>query len=204
MSPRHWGVRLVMVLAAASLAGPALAAEQPATAEQPAPTPRGFVGWLENPVPSTLPFRLTGEMSIGGLGVEGNTNSPNFTTYRVIENGFLANQLRLGIESKDQRHFLEFQGLEIGKNDQNYQVSGGEYGRYRLNFEWDQIPHLYALDARTAFQRPDGGLYSFPFNIANAVYFNAPAANIDSANFGTVTSQSNQPRKVQLSGRITF
>ena len=42
------------------------------------------------------------------------------------------------------------------------------------------------------------------FNIVNSVFFAAPGANIDSANFGTVSSQSNQPRKFQLSARITF
>ncbi len=42
------------------------------------------------------------------------------------------------------------------------------------------------------------------FNLSNSVFFSAPGANIDSANFGTVASQSNQPRKVQLSGRISF
>ncbi len=172
MSPWHRGVRLVVVWLAAGLlgvAGPALAAEQPATAEPQPPTPRGFVGWLENPVPSSLPFRLTGEVDIGGVKLEGNRNSPNFREYRVIEEGFVANRLRLGIESKDRRHFLEFQGQDISKNDQNYQVRGGEYGRYRLDFEWDQIPHIYALGAKTAFVRSEGGNYGFPFNIASAV-----------------------------------
>jgi hypothetical protein len=42
------------------------------------------------------------------------------------------------------------------------------------------------------------------FNITNSVYFSAPGVNIDSASFGTVTSQSNLPRKLQFEGRITF
>jgi hypothetical protein len=42
------------------------------------------------------------------------------------------------------------------------------------------------------------------FNMGNSVYFAAPGANIDSANFGTVSSQANQPRRMQLSGRVTF
>ena len=42
------------------------------------------------------------------------------------------------------------------------------------------------------------------FNLLNAVYFGAPGNNIDSASFGTVTAQSNQPRKLQVSARITF
>ena len=42
------------------------------------------------------------------------------------------------------------------------------------------------------------------FNITNSVYFAAPAANIDSANFGQVTSQRSLPRKVQLNARFSF
>jgi hypothetical protein len=42
------------------------------------------------------------------------------------------------------------------------------------------------------------------FNVNNAVHFGAPGTNIDAANFGTVTSTVNQPRKLQFSGRVTF
>lgn len=42
------------------------------------------------------------------------------------------------------------------------------------------------------------------FNINNAVHFGTPGTNIDAANFGTVSSMANQPRKLQFSGRITF
>ncbi len=136
-------------------------------AEEPPPTPRGFVGWLENPVPSGLPFRLTGEVELGVQKLEGVRDSPNFRTYQVIEEGFVANRFRLGLETKDQRRFIEFQGLDISKNDQNYQVSAGQYGRYRLDFEWDQIPHLYGK-GKTPFERSEGGIYNLPAGIAGA------------------------------------
>jgi len=42
------------------------------------------------------------------------------------------------------------------------------------------------------------------FNVNNAVRFNAPATNPDQASFGTLTSQANQPRRLQLNARITF
>ena len=38
----------------------------------------------------------------------------------------------------------------------------------------------------------------------NAVHFGTPGTNIDAANFGTVISMANQPRKLQFSGRVTF
>jgi hypothetical protein len=42
------------------------------------------------------------------------------------------------------------------------------------------------------------------FNLTNSVHFAAPGTNIDSANFGRVTTTTNLPRKFQLNARITF
>jgi len=42
------------------------------------------------------------------------------------------------------------------------------------------------------------------FNVNNTVRFGTPGTNPDQASFGTVTSQANQPRKLQLNARITF
>jgi Carboxypeptidase regulatory-like domain/TonB-dependent Receptor Plug Domain len=42
------------------------------------------------------------------------------------------------------------------------------------------------------------------FNVNNVVRFGAPGTNPDQASFGTLTSQANQPRRLQLNARITF
>jgi hypothetical protein len=42
------------------------------------------------------------------------------------------------------------------------------------------------------------------FNLFNRVQFAPPSAQADTAQFGTVTAQVNQPRIIQLSGRINF
>ena len=42
------------------------------------------------------------------------------------------------------------------------------------------------------------------FNVPNNVRFAAPGTNIDAANFGQVTTQSNSPRKIQFNARIIF
>ena len=46
--------------------------------------------------------------------------------------------------------------------------------------------------------------YAAAFNIDNVVRFAAPGINPDQGSFGTLTSQQNQPRRLQLSGRIMF
>jgi hypothetical protein len=42
------------------------------------------------------------------------------------------------------------------------------------------------------------------FNVPNNVRFAPPGTNIDAANFGQVTTQSNGPRKIQFNARVTF
>ncbi|MCX6631760.1 MAG: TonB-dependent receptor [Candidatus Solibacter sp.] len=42
------------------------------------------------------------------------------------------------------------------------------------------------------------------FNVNNAVRFGAPGTNPDQASFGTITSQANSPRRLQINARITF
>jgi len=42
------------------------------------------------------------------------------------------------------------------------------------------------------------------FNVNNAVHFAAPGLAIDSASFGIFSSMANQPRKLQLSARVSF
>jgi hypothetical protein len=74
---------------------------------------------------------------------------------------------------------------------------------------WLFAPRAMGLDlsVRRNFkitERVTFALQTDAFNVTNSVFFGAPAANVDSANFGTLTSQANQPRKLQISGRISF
>ena len=71
------------------------------------------------------------------------------------------------------------------------------------------VPRTMGLDlsVRRNFkitERVTFALQTDAFNVTNSVFFGAPASNVDSANFGTLSSQANQPRKLQISGRISF
>lgn len=70
-------------------------------------------------------------------------------------------------------------------------------------------PHIIGFDVslRREFairERLKLAIQADAFNVTNSVFFGAPGLNIDSANFGTLTTQANQPRKLQLNARITF
>jgi hypothetical protein len=63
------------------------------------------------------------------------------------------------------------------------------------------------LDVRREFKIHENIKLAFQadaFNVNNTVRFGAPGLNPDQASFGTVTTQANQPRKLQLNARIMF
>jgi len=72
-----------------------------------------------------------------------------------------------------------------------------------------RVPHL--LDEDLSLRREIGlterlklAITADVFNITNSVYFAAPGTNIDSSNFGQVTTTTNLPRKIQLNARFIF
>ncbi len=70
-------------------------------------------------------------------------------------------------------------------------------------------PHIADLDisVRREFrivERVRLAVQADAFNINNAVHFAAPGTGIDTASFGIFSSMANQPRKLQLSARVTF
>jgi hypothetical protein len=65
----------------------------------------------------------------------------------------------------------------------------------------------FDLSVRREFrptERVRVALQADAFNLNNAVHFAAPGTNIDAANFGIFSSMANQPRKLQLSARVSF
>jgi len=70
-------------------------------------------------------------------------------------------------------------------------------------------PYTYSVDlsVRREFAIHENvklAIQADSFNLLNSVCFAAPALNPDQASFGTLTSQANQPRKLQLNARISF
>jgi hypothetical protein len=77
-------------------------------------------------------------------------------------------------------------------------------GVYGLNSPYTYSVDLNARREFTIHENVKFAIQADAFNVLNAVCFAAPALNPDQASFGTLTSQANQPRKLQLHARISF
>jgi MtrB/PioB family decaheme-associated outer membrane protein len=66
------------------------------------------------------------------------------------------------IGGKKQDFYLDFNALNVGRDDQNYRLRFGRYGLVDVELEWDQIPHIFNIDnARTPYVMR-GGNYTLP------------------------------------------
>ncbi|HXG52633.1 MAG TPA: MtrB/PioB family decaheme-associated outer membrane protein [candidate division Zixibacteria bacterium] len=110
-----------------------------------------------------------------------------FQEYRDLPESVIVPQLQLMIGGKKEDFFLEFDSSKLGLDDQNYRLRVGRYGLLDMEFEWDQIPHLFSHNvARTPFARDGGGgTYTLPSKPASTTgtavrdWVNANAAPLD-------------------------
>jgi hypothetical protein len=77
-------------------------------------------------------------------------------------------------------------------------------GVYGLNAPFNSSIDMSVRREFKLYERVKLAFQVDAFNVNNAVRFGAPGVNPDQASFGTVTSQANQPRKLQLNARVTF
>ncbi len=77
-------------------------------------------------------------------------------------------------------------------------------GVYGLNAPFNSSIDMSVRREFTLHENVKFAIQCDAFNVNNAVRFAAPGLNPDQASFGTLTSQANQPRKLQFNARITF
>jgi MtrB/PioB family decaheme-associated outer membrane protein len=101
---------------------------------------------------------ITGEAEVGGLPRHMTGREANFEEYRDIPESVSVPELQLMIGGKKEDFFLKFDATQVGRDDQNYKLRFGRYGLLDVEFEWDQIPHLFSVGiARSPYTRSNGG-----------------------------------------------
>jgi MtrB/PioB family decaheme-associated outer membrane protein len=157
-----------------------LAAVMPGYAEQAPPREEALPSWV-NWLNDRLPFGL----GITGLDIEGgyrtigdDRSSAKFQEYRVLEESPFLDHVRLSLETKDKKRYVEFSAFDSFKQDQSYSFRVGKYGDYELEVFWDQVPHLLSTTGRTLFTttHDDGASnLTLPPGVASTVQSATPA-----------------------------
>jgi MtrB/PioB family decaheme-associated outer membrane protein len=102
-------------------------------------------------------YTISGEAEVGGLPRGFSGSKAKFEEYRDIPETVIVPQLQLLIGGKKEDFYFSFDSTETGRNDQMYKLRAGRYGLLDLEFQWDQIPHLFSQGiARTPYAESTG------------------------------------------------
>ncbi len=122
-----------------------------------------------------------------------------YNEYRDLRNGFFIRRFNATFDNLlNSKNYVSLQSQKTLYRDQSYLATFGQYGKFRIQFRYDEIPHVYTNTARTLFTETAPGVWTFPAVIRQTLQATS-AANIPSVVAGT----NNQPGVVPQFNFIT-
>jgi MtrB/PioB family decaheme-associated outer membrane protein len=93
-----------------------------------------------------------------------------FNEYQDVRNGFYVRHFDVKFDNVlHSKNYFSLQSQSTLYRDQSYLASFGNYGKFKLQFRYDEIPHIYSDTARTLFAETSSGIYSYPALIRQAL-----------------------------------
>jgi MtrB/PioB family decaheme-associated outer membrane protein len=115
-------------------------------------------------------------------------SNSKFNEYRDMRNGFVITHMDLHYDDiLGSKNYLVVKSQRTLYRDQSYLATFGQYGKFRIQFRYDEIPHIYSSTARTLFTQSSPGVWSFPAAIRAQLQASS-AANLPSLIAGTGTN----------------
>ena len=118
--------------------------------------------------------------------------SSQFNEYQDVRDGFYVR--RLDVKFDNVLHTKNYFGLQSQStlyHDQSYLATYGQYGKFKVQFRYDEIPHIYSDTTRTLFAQTSPGVYRFPALIRQTLQAATPANTIPNIVNTQVVPQSN-------------
>src|SRR5262245_53354742 len=101
-----------------------------------------------------------------------------FNEYRDVRDGFYLRRADVRFYNiLGTRNYVSFQSSNTVYRDQSYLGSFGQYGKFKIQFRYDQIPHIYSDTARTLYTQTSRGVFEFPALIRQALQAPVPAGD---------------------------
>jgi len=91
---------------------------------------------------------FSGEIKATGKLVDIDGNKAKFNEYRDLKDGVYG---KIRLKFDDDQYFMKLNAGDIAYDTQNYKLEGGMWGKYKMYFKYNEIPHNFTYDAKTFF-----------------------------------------------------
>ncbi|HUS19615.1 MAG TPA: MtrB/PioB family outer membrane beta-barrel protein [Terriglobales bacterium] len=93
-----------------------------------------------------------------------------FNEYRDVRSGFFVRRARLHLDDVfGANNYLSLQSEKAIYKDQSYLVTLGQYGKFKVQMRYDEIPHVYSNTARTLYVQTAPGVFTIPLALRNTL-----------------------------------
>lgn len=109
------------------------------------------------------PDLQTGQCLGCGSPFDPSLKTSKFNEYRDVRNGFYVRRFDAKFENVlNSKSYISLKSQRTLYRDQSYLVTFGQYGKFKIQFRYDEIPHTYSNTTRTLFTQTSPGVWSFP------------------------------------------
>lgn len=148
----------------------------------------------------------TGQCLGCGTPFNPNLTSSKFGEYRDMRNGLYLRRIDVRFENVlSSKNYFSLKSQRTLYRDQGYLGTFGRYGKFKLQFRYDEIPHTYSDTTRTLFTQTSLGVWNFPTLIRSSLQAST-AANLPGTINTQVVPQSNfiTPSIIRKAGTALF
>jgi len=101
-----------------------------------------------------------------------------FNEYRDVRDGFYLRRANVRFyDVLGSHNYVSFQSSNTVYRDQSYLGSFGQYGKFKIQFRYDEIPHTYSDTTRTLYTQTSQGVFVFPALIRQALQAPVPVGD---------------------------
>jgi len=142
----------------------------------------------ETPPAAETPNRTYGYVDFGARAIVGEVygrpdlpyepllKDSKLNEYRDLRDGFFVRNAHLQVDNLfGTRSYFTFMSQKAIYRDQAYLANFGEWGKYKIQFRYDQIPHIFSNTTRTIYTYGGHGVWAIPSVTRNALQTAATA-----------------------------
>ena len=86
-----------------------------------------------------------------------------FNVYQDVRDGFYLRHIDIKIDNVlNSKDYFALQSQSSLYKDQSYLATFGNYGKFKFQFRYDEIPHIYSNTTRSLYAETSPGVWSFP------------------------------------------
>lgn len=109
-----------------------------------------------------------------------------FNEYRDLRSGVFIRRMNLNLDDLlSSRNYFHLQSQSSFYRDQSYLATFGQYGKFKIQFRYNETPHTYSNTTRTFYTQGEPGVFTMPLAVRTTLAGTA-AANIPAVSLAQV------------------